>query len=63
MLSMRESEVQEQVRQDRLREAEHQRLVQLVKRQNRSRLQDLVNLRSRKSNHLRQQVKHEALAS
>ena len=63
MLSMRESEVQEQVRQDRLREAEHQRLVQLVKRQNRSRLQDRVSLRSRKSNHLRQRVEHEALVS
>ena len=63
MLSMRESEVQEQVRQDRLREAEHQRLVQLAKRQNRSRLQDRVDLRSSESNHLRQRVEHEALVS
>jgi|GEM_PF-3467321 len=63
MLSMRECEVQELVRQDRLRESEHQRLVDLVSRQNESRLQNFLNQLRNRSNHLRQQVENRSLVS
>jgi len=63
MLSMRECEVQELVRQDRLRESEHQRLVRLVSRQNRSRLQNLVDQLQNRSSHLRRQVENRSLVN
>ena len=63
MLSMRECEVQELVRQDRLRESEHLRLVRLVSRQNRSRLQDLRDQLQNRSSHLRRQVENRSLVS
>ena len=50
MLSHKDVLVQEQVRQDRLQEAEHERLVKLVKLQNQSnRLSVLDQLRKRSS--------------
>ena len=63
MLSMRECEVQELVRQDRLRESEQQRLVRLVSQQNQSRLQNLLDHLRKRSNHLRQQVENRSLVS
>ncbi len=63
MLSMRECEVQELVRQDRLRESEQQRLVKLVSRQNKSRLQNLVDQLMKRSSHLRRQVENRSLVS
>ena len=63
MLSMRECEVQELVRQDRLREAEHERLVKLVSRQKKSQLQMLLNQLQKQSRVLRQQVENRSLAS
>ena len=63
MLSMRECEVQELVRQERLRESEQQRLVDLVRRQNRSRLQDLLEQLRERSNLLRRRVENESLVS
>jgi len=63
MLSMRECEVQECVRQDRLRESEHQRLVKLVSQQNQSRLQNLMNQLQKRSNHLHQKVETSSLVS
>ena len=63
MLSMRECEVQECVRQDRLRESEQQRLVRLVSRRNQSLLQNLLDRLQNRSNHLRQQVENRSLVS
>lgn len=63
MLSMRECEVQEQVRQDRLREAEHHRLLKLVSQQKESKLQNFLDQLQQRSNHLRQQVENRSLAS
>ncbi len=63
MLSMRDCEVQECVRQDRLRECEHQRLVKLVSQQKESRLQSLMGQLHERSKHLRQQVKNRSLVS
>jgi len=58
MLSHKDVLVQEQVRQDRLRECEHERLVKLVKLQNRSnRLSVLDQLRNLSSQRRRRQVK------
>ena len=63
MLSMRECEVQELVRQERLRESQQQRLVRLVSRNNQSRLQNLLDHLRNRSNHLRQQVENRSLVS
>lgn len=63
MLSMRECEVQELVRQDRLRESEQQRLVNLVSQQNESRLQHLLDQLLNRSNHLRRQDENRSLVS
>lgn len=63
MLSMRECEVQECVRQDRLRESEHQRLVKLVSQQTESKLQSLLDQLQQRSNLLRQHRKNRSLVS
>jgi hypothetical protein len=63
MLSMRECEVQECVRQDRLRESEHQRLVKLVSQQKDSRLQRLLDQLQKRSNLLRQHRENRSLVS
>ena len=63
MLSMRECEVQELVRQDRLRESEQQRLVHLVSQQNESRLQNLLDQLLNRSKHLRRRVENRSLVS
>ena len=63
MLSMRDCEVQECVRQDRLRESEHHRLVKLVNQQKESKLQSLLDQLQQRSNHLRQQVGNRSLVS
>ena len=54
MLSMRECEVQEYVRQDRLRESEHHRLVKLVSQQKESKLQSLLDQLQKRFNPQRQ---------
>jgi hypothetical protein len=54
MLSMKECDVQECVRQDRIRESEHHRLVKLVSQQKESKLQSLLDQLQKRSNHLRQ---------
>ncbi len=57
MLSHKDVLVQEQVRQDRLQECEHERLVKLVKQQNQSsRLSVLDKLRDRSSQSRRREV-------
>ena len=63
MLSMRDCEVQECVRQDRLRESEHHRLVKLVSQQKESKLQSLLDQLQQRSNHLRQQFGNRSLVS
>ena len=63
MLSMRECEVQECVRQDRLRESEHQRLVKLVSQQKETRLQSLLDQLKKRSNLLRQHRENRSLVS
>jgi hypothetical protein len=63
MLSMRECEVQECVRQDRLRESEHHRLVKLVSQQKESRLQSLLDQLQKRSNHQRQLRENRSLVS
>jgi len=63
MLSMRECEVQEQVRQDRLREAEHHRLVKLVSKQKESKLQNFLDQLQQRSNPQRQLRKNRSLVS
>ena len=63
MLSMRDWDVQECVRQDRLRESKHQRLVKLVSQQKQSRRKNLLNQLQNRSNHLRRQVENRSLAS
>ena len=63
MLSMRECEVQECVRQDRLRESEHQRLVKLVSQHKESRLQSLVDQLQKRSNLLRQHRENRSLVN
>ena len=63
MLSMRECEVQECVRQDRLLEAEHHRLLKLVSQQKESKLQNFLDQLQQRSNHQRQQVENRSLAS
>ncbi len=63
MLSMRECEVQECVRQDRLRESEHRRLVKLVSQQKESRLQSLLDQLQKRSNLLRQHRENRSLVS
>jgi len=63
MLSMRECEVQECVRQDRLRESEHHRLVKLVSRQKESRLQNLLDQVQKRSNHQRQLRENRSLVN
>ncbi len=63
MLSMRECEVQECVRQDRLRESEHQRLVKLVTQQKESRLQSLLDQLQKRSSLLRQHRENRSLVS
>ena len=61
MLNHKDVLVQEQVRQDRLRECEHERLVKLVKLQNQSnRLSVLDQLRNRSSQR-RQRVVNRSL--
>ena len=63
MLSMRDCEVQECVRQDRLRESEHHRLVKLVSQQKESKLQSLLDQLQKRSNPQRQLRKHRSLVS
>ena len=63
MLSMRECEVQECVRQDRLRESEHHRLVKLVRQQKESKLQSLLDQLQNRSNHQRQFRENRSLVS
>ena len=63
MLSMRDYEDLELVRQERLREVEHQRLVDLVSRRENSRFQDLLDLLRERSNRLRRQVENRSLVS
>ena len=63
MLSMKDWDVQKCVRQDRLRESKHQRLVKLVSQQKQFRLQRLMNQLQKRSNHLRRQVENRSLAS
>ncbi len=63
MLSMRECEVQECVRQDRLRESEHFRLVKLVSQQKESKLQSLLDQLQKRSNPQRQLRENRSLVS
>ena len=63
MLSMRECEVQECVRQDRLRESEHHRLVRLVSQQNESKLQRLLDQFQNRSNHQQKFRENRSLVS
>ncbi len=63
MLSMRECEVQECVRQDRLRESEHHRLVKLVSQQKESKLQSLLDQLQKRSNPQRQLRENRSLVS
>ena len=63
MLSHKDVLVQELVRQDRLRECEHERLVKLVSQQNQSdHLKVLDKLRQR-SNNLRRRVVNRSLVN
>ncbi len=63
MLSMRECEVQECVRQDRLRESEHHRLVKLVSQQKESKLQSLLDQLQKRFNPQRQLRENRSLVS
>ena len=63
MLSMRECEVQECVRQDRLRESEHHRLVKLVSQQKESKLQNFLDQLQQRSNRQRQLRENRSLVS
>ncbi len=63
MLSMRECEVQECVRQDRLRESEHHRLVKLVSQQKESKLQSLLDQLQKRFSHQRQLRENRSLVS
>jgi hypothetical protein len=63
MLSMKECDVQEQVRQDRLRESDHHRLVKLVSQQKESKLQSLLDQLQKRSNHQRQLRENRSLVS
>ena len=63
MLSMKECDVQECVRQDRLRESEHHRLVKLVSQQKESKLQSLLDQLQKRSNHQQQLRENRSLAN
>jgi len=60
---MRECEVQECVRQDRLRESEHHRLVKLVSQQKESKLQSLLDQLQKRFNPQRQLRENRSLVS
>jgi hypothetical protein len=63
MLSMKECNVQECVRQDRHRESEHHRLVKLVSQQKESKLQSLLDQLQKRSNHQQQLRENRSLAN
>ncbi len=63
MLSHKDVLVQEQVRQDRLRECEHERLVKLVSQQNQSDHHKVLDKLWQRSNLLRRRVDNKPLVN